>query len=436
MNKKLGYYTVGDRIFYSKVEACMFATKLFNKLDHKLNIKPYQLITWNFNNEAFNNYDWTIEPDSSLDELYDIRSKHLRELYDYIIISFSGGADSWNIIMSFLRQGLFIDEIVVTRMHNAMKNFAIVDPIETSAKYCYEAEFELQTRFRLAEISNLSPKTKITVIDTSNSVFDFFTKNNDESWTLKVREELNPVDASRFDLCKFANVERVLDVNKKIGIIVGMDKAKIRIQKTTNLVELVFTDRTANQIPIGENLTRYTNNTIEYFYWSPDACDLLCKQAHVIKKWLEKNRYYQIFFHESPILLKDNRHATDRILRPILYTTWNKDWFQSDKNQLDWHAENDYWFITQSQNTIEHSLWRSGLDYVKKHCSPYIQYYLNDLSFPDGLIRLKNFYKIGYLYNKEIKITNINTRQNINQKKLIADLTERDLQNLIYVNLK
>ena len=69
MNKKLGYYTVGDRIFYSKVEACMFATKLFNKLDHKLNIKPYQLITWNFNNEAFNNYDWTIEPDSSLDEL-------------------------------------------------------------------------------------------------------------------------------------------------------------------------------------------------------------------------------------------------------------------------------------------------------------------------------------------------------------------------------
>ena len=443
MNKKLGYYTVGSKIFYSKVEACIFATQVFKKIDPNLNIQPYQLVKWNFNNDVFAAYDWTQEPELSLDDLYDKRARELREKYDYIIISYSGGADSHNVVMSFLRQGLFIDEIVITHMHDAMKNFAQVDETNHAAKYCFESEFQLQAKLRLFDIANLSPKTKITEIDTSKLVLDFFNKNNNESWVLKVREELNPIDAARYDFCKFAEIERKIDTDKKIGIILGVDKAKIRLnnlmsnhsgsEPNQQKVDIVFSDRTVNQTPISESLAKYTNSTIEFFYWSPDACDILCKQAHIQKKWLQKNPIYQQFFTNSASILRDNREVTDRVLRPILYSTWNRKWFQAEKNQLDWHAEHDDWFITGQKNTLEYSLWQSGLNFVTKNCTPFVKYYLDDPAlFADGLMRIKNFYKIGYITNSPSLDTNKKSAHESNDRKLI-NITEKDLENIIYM---
>jgi hypothetical protein len=428
MNDKLGFYTVGNKVFYSKVEACVFATQIFNKLDPKLNIQPYQLVKWNFNNDVFGAYNWTQEPELSLDDLYDKRAKELREKYDYIIISYSGGADSHNVVMSFLRQGLFIDEIIVTHMHDAMKNFAEIDMNNHIAKYCFESEFQLQARPRLLDISNLSPKTKITVVDTSNSVMEFFGKNEDESWIFRVREELNPIDAARYDLCKFAEIEKKIDVNKKIGIILGIDKVKIKIDQQTNKVKIYFHDRIVNQTPIGEHLRKYENVIIEFFYWSPDACELLCKQAHIVKKWLEQNIMYQQFFTMKSSLLKENREVTDRILRPILYTTWNRYWFQAEKCQLDWHAEHDAWFITGMENTYQHSLWRAGLKYVEAKCKPYITYNKDSVDkFADGLVRFKNFYDVGNFCSPSHRVKNEdNTRK-------IVNINEQDLENIIYM---
>ena len=101
MNKNLGYYTVGNREFFSKIQACIHATTT--------NQDPI----WHFNNDVFNNFDWTIEPSETLDELYNARARQLREEYDYVALSYSGGSDSHNILMSFLRQGLHIDELII-----------------------------------------------------------------------------------------------------------------------------------------------------------------------------------------------------------------------------------------------------------------------------------------------------------------------------------
>ena len=74
---------------------------------------------WIFHDDAFSKYPWHIEPEASLDQLYDARARQLREKYDYVVLSYSGGSDTHNILESFIRQGLHIDEIVTNHMTTA-----------------------------------------------------------------------------------------------------------------------------------------------------------------------------------------------------------------------------------------------------------------------------------------------------------------------------
>jgi glycine cleavage system H protein len=62
----------------------------------------------------------------------------------------------------------------------------------------------------------------------------------------------------------------------------------------------MFNDRAANIVTVAEHIRDYTNSSVEYFYWSPDALKILTKQAHVIRKWLEAFPHYQVDW------LKDN----------------------------------------------------------------------------------------------------------------------------------
>ncbi len=389
MNKKLGYYTIGQATFDSKIEACITATKILQNLT--VQVDPFSLVTWHFNNEVFSSYKWTEEPKSSLDDLYYARAKYLREKYDYLIISYSGGADSHNLLMSFLNQKLHVDEVVVTHMHKAMKDYAVIDIDEKSSIYAYSSEYELQTIPRLKEISSMSPTTKIRVFDVSDAVLEAFSSKKDESWILHVREELNPVDASRYNYLQFPEFKKQLDFDKKIGIVLGVDKPRLQIDNNTGKVYTCFIDRIANISPIGQYAKDYTNTTIEYFYWSPDACDLLCKQAHTVLKWLKDKPFIQKFFHRhNPSL---SRLVNERLLRPILYSTWNNNWFQADKGYQDWYSTFDMWFIEKHKNTLEYLLWKKGLLHVVKNCNPY----LYDPRRPDGLRPFQSDYLIATL---------------------------------------
>ena len=380
MNKKLGYYSIGLQEFDSKIKACQLASKVLEK------IQASNIVKWHFNDEQFSNYNWSVEPLESLAALYEKRAKHLREQYDYIIVSYSGGADSHNVVMSFLNQGLFIDEIVVTHMDKAMKNYAVVDRNNHSAKYAYSSEYYLQTLPRLEEIRLLSPRTKIRIFDVSDSVFKAFSKHMDESWVFHVREELNPIDASRYNYLQFSEFKTQLDFDKKIAIVLGVDKPIVKLDEQTNKFYLCFRDRLANITPIGEYAKDYTNTTIEYFYWSPDACDLLCKQAHTIINWLKQNPGFQKYFLNNPV----SRIISERILRPLIYTTWKSEWFQADKAMFDWHSDFDAWFIESYKNTLEYLLWKKGLFYVSRTCAPFISNNKN----PDGLITFEKRYEI------------------------------------------
>ena len=96
---KLGVYRVGDLAFYSKIEAI--------EMHAKTGIHPH----WDFNEAVFSSYNFTVEPTDSLQELYRQRAQQLRDHYDYIILMYSGGADSTNVLNSFIKNDILIDEV-------------------------------------------------------------------------------------------------------------------------------------------------------------------------------------------------------------------------------------------------------------------------------------------------------------------------------------
>ena len=375
-NKRLGYYTVGDQDFESKIAAALYAVKVN---------KPLQ---WVFNDKIFSSYNWQQEPEESLDELYNKRARQIRNKYDYVIISYSGGADSHNLLMSFIRQNLHVDEIIVNTTEKA--NSIVVNDVANKHASNAGAEHELQTVPRLKELAPLIPKTKITILDLSDYVFSGFEKAKDASWVLEKKEGLNPAGVSRFNYIFYNEVRKNFDKDKKIALVLGIEKPKVTIKDGD--LYLRFTDRTANIITVAEHVKDYTNTTIEFFYWSPECAPMLIKQGHVIRRWLEANPHLQKDFLAENVNFGTLRLIHERVLRSVVYTTWDVNWYQADKAVKDWYTEFDSWFTNGYRDTKAFQIWKEGIDFVKESLEPYHQTIDGEI---DGLKGFAKYYKIG-----------------------------------------
>jgi hypothetical protein len=380
INKKLGYYLCDGLEFESKIQACLHSVKYE---------KP---VEWIFNDLEFNKHDWTIEPSEDLDTLYDRRAKELREKYDYLILSYSGGSDSHQILMSFINQNLLLDEIIINTLEKGWKDYTVLNPKNTSS-FNSGAEHYLQTLPRLKEVQHLIPRTKITICDLTDDVYNSLLKVGDASWVLEKREALNPIGITRFNYVYFDEVKRRFDKQKKIGMVLGVEKPKSIIYK--NKFWIRFNDRAANMVTIIDHMRDYDNSVLEYFYWSPDSVPIMIKQGHVIKRWLESNPSVQKFWDSSQTDYKTIRFYHERLLRPVVYpTTWNDDWFQVDKAVNDWYSEFDNWFIEGSAGTKAGAIWKEGVSYVRDSLRPYVKNN-PDTNIPDGLQMFTKRYLIG-----------------------------------------
>ena len=115
---KFGFYTVGERKTYSRMEAQQYS-KLHQRQIH-----------WNFNDEIFSKSDDTKEPTSTLSELYTTRCHQIRNAYDYVVIFYSGGSDSDNILQHWLKSGCKLDEVATMWSYEGTKDKQSYSDIE------------------------------------------------------------------------------------------------------------------------------------------------------------------------------------------------------------------------------------------------------------------------------------------------------------------
>jgi hypothetical protein len=377
INKDLGYYVCNGVEFSSKIDACIYG-KTVNK--------P---VEWIFHNDAFEKFPWNIEPTETLDQLYDRRARELREQYDYLILSFSGGSDTNNILESFIRQGLHIDEIVTNHISDATKSTTVLDPKVTNS-WNFAAEHHLQAVPRLKYISEKLPKTKITVLDVSQVVLNSMNTFDDVDWVHGRNDHLSIGQLFRYNYFHFESIKKQFDKDLKICIIVGLDKPKLVI-RGDNTFWIYFPDSVVNITTINDFNADYTNLKTELFYWSKDTLPMLAKQAHIVKNWLEANPKFQQYWKSSTFATV--RTHQEQLLRPLIYSTWNNNWFQVDKSTSWFNTEFDTWFRNDPNMKKEFDAWKRGINYLQEQLPEYITYDANGNA--DAMKQFKHEYCIG-----------------------------------------
>jgi hypothetical protein len=381
INPDLGYYTCNGIMFNSKVDAYLYSATIGKTVE------------WIFNQDVFSKYPWHIEPIQSLDELYDLRARQLREKYDYLILSYSGGSDTNNILESFIRQGLHIDEIVTNHITKATVKSTILD-IRVKDSWNFAAEHGLQAIPRLKYISEKLPRTKITELDVSDNVLNSMKEFKDVDWVLHRNDHLSIGQLFRYNYFHFSSIKKQFDKNLKIAIIVGLDKPKTKI-KNDNKFYIYFNDATTNITTINDFNKDYTNVTTELFYWSKDSLNMLCKQAHVIKHWLEERPGRQQFWKN--VTFSTVRKYHEKWLRSLIYTTWDNSWYQADKSTSWFNTEFDSWFRNDQSLKKEQELWKRGIQFLETSVPNFLLYNKNG-----ELDSLKQFvleYPIGEIKN-------------------------------------
>ena len=376
-NDKLGFYTIGTDKYYIKPQALIAATRL------------NQFPEWNFNRNVFDQYNWSIEPEVSIKELYRIRAQQLRDKYDYIRLEVSGGGDSATAAFSFILNKIHLDEVVFRYPKTGEKNVTD-DPFNTKPENTL-SEWKYAAQPLLKWISDNAPRTKITIHDYS---VDMLNSNHDESWVYKTKDYFQPGHAFKHTVDAVDSHKTTLDQGKSVCMLWGVDKPKVCIKDKKWYLYFMDVQASAANPEVG----MWDNITNEYFYWTPDLPELLCKQAHTIRRWfdLPTNKYLQ-HLARWPNYSFSQRTTFEHIIKPLLYPDYDPATFQTSKPTNSFYNEMDHWFYTNFQDTHAYRTWQAGIKHLVDSIDP--KYFNNEMGRPVGFVGfISPFYYLSLIH--------------------------------------
>ncbi len=333
-----GYYKVGDNIYHNKTLALKYATAN--------NIFP----TWHFAEEVFSKIDWTKFIQKTIRQLYRDRCQQLREKYNYLILLFSGGADSSMVLRSFLTNNIPLDEIYVYWPVTAFKNLHKpdkynLDPSNLASEWDYSIVPQLE------KLRKINPKIKITIADYTQKLFHDF----DEKMFSLSGNGVNPGLFLRQDILLTAGTN--LKENQKIAIITGNDKPQICVNE--NKIYGYFIDALFST---ARTQTLDDNRVIELFYYSNDMPELPIKGCQLIASHIKKNKHLAKYFINKKLSYEDNAKK-DSIIRSLVYEDWDSTTFQVGKAKNNFLPEYDNWIKHNFGDDKFYSSWYSNMQF-------------------------------------------------------------------------
>lgn len=386
-NDKLGFYTVGDQRYYLKPEALVAATRT--------GFFP----EWNFNRSVFDQLPWQNEPSVDLKQLYRLRALQLREKYDWIRVEASGGGDSTTAVLSFLNNGIHLDEVVFRYPKTGEKDVHN-DPFNTKCENTL-SEWEFAARPLLNWIAVHHPRVKITVHDYSESMLE---PRTDETWVFNSKDYFQPGHAFKHDHIGLIDHRHDAESGKKICVLYGIDKPKMCIKDSKWYV--YFMDLQANHS--NSVVYEYNNITNEYFYWTPDLPEIVHKQAHIIMKWfnLPQNQFLQ-YLVRWPNHSIANRTAYEAMVKPLIYPDYDPATFQVAKPTNSFYNEMDFWFYKNFTETRAYQVWQAGLKLLVDSIDD--KFFNKELGRPVGFVGfLSPFYCVGPAHYVDTGVNSFN----------------------------
>lgn len=354
MTDRLGFYLVGWKKFYNKTLALI-----------ESHASGYD-IKWVFNEHAYKSIDWSIPIETPLLELYRKRAQQLRDNYDYLILYFSGGADSGNVLHAFLENNIFIDEIV-------MQLPEIVKPTlnskDTSNKNYY-SEIEYSAIPLLNKFKNkIHPNTKVRYQDFAKTGLEVLEK---EDWF-----DDNPLCVSisvsgilrQITQVKDKYVLNLHNTGKSIALILGVDKPLVYFDGTDYYCYFMDTSTYHYVTPVDFNETKSIetkNYSTEFFYWTPDMPEIIIKQAQEIKRNCELNPYAK--FMASQTLTRPISDYRD-VLHPVIYPPEVTVDFQTEKPTTKIIRPMDDWFWATASERVKGN-YLNTIKYLESKTNP------------------------------------------------------------------
>lgn len=305
--KNTGFYSVGSKNFFSKLEA------IKHSIENKLPIK------WLFHNEIWEKFSkeklHTLGAES-LDSIYKQRAIQLREKYDYLILNYSGGADSHNVLMTFLNNNIRLDEIYVQYSHRVDRNLYVPNKDDLQASNIF-SEFDYCIEPVLHEVKNLFPNVKITFGDIFEE--NYLSLYNDNIITNYHGHYNGSFEILRQSVYS-STIDNLTDKGKKVADIFGIDKPNILFKD--NKFFIFFAD---NITSVGSKTYLNKDISSELFYWAPDFPSIVFEQAFKLYTYFCSNKkLLNEISKESYYEFNPNRIDWLRELTiDLIYSTWD-----------------------------------------------------------------------------------------------------------------
>lgn len=333
-----GLYRVGDQVFTDKIPAILHSEKV------------NQPVLFDFYDDSYQSFDWRVEPTQSLKELYAARAWELRNQYDYLVLRFSGGGDSMNILETFINNQIPLDEIITWGpLDSADKNPHNRDSTNTYA----ESIFQAWPLMQWAKKYHM-PNVKLTVFDSTRYTLDYFDQN--PHWYTKFRSHIflpNTVFRSAYDE-HIPHHRALLDQGKKICHVVGIEKPQLYLDGDEFKVR--FLDKHLNFCLPKRNSDVDLPEFQEPFYWSRSTGPLVCKQAHVLKRAIKSDANNRAMFSKS------GREYHDWV-NSIIYERSVPILWQPNKTLFGARGGADYFFKHANSQHVKH--WEQGMAYFR-----------------------------------------------------------------------
>lgn len=377
LREQYGFY------IYNQIKTC-------SKLEIMQIAENVTDVKWNYNDEYFSAFDWTKEPSESLSELYRKRAQQLRIEYDYIILMYSGGADSGNILETFLRNNIELNEVVHLINYEGSQD---------------KMSFQNREIFLIAKpkieklIGEKKLQTKSRVVDITKRTIDFFKSNSDFIYWTHSHGAPNMHAKTRI----YQEVKEWRDMisnGKKVCFLWGCDKPRVLCKDDKYYFH--FTDVIDGAISVNEQAIGYDGAVDELFYWAPkyESTRIMIKQAHIIKRFLSNQTNRNILKikkrknNEEVIATYNNDvYLFGNIAKSLLYPHWNPaDEINLKSPTGNFLSSRDEWFWKNSNDeTVNRFL--KNIEYVAKSIKqPWLQHTIehNNKLYPKKITKMKS----------------------------------------------
>jgi len=370
--------------------------KTYSKYEIMCRTEDIQTVKWIYNDEYFSSFDWKKEPNESLESLYLKRAIKLREKYDYIILMYSGGSDSGNILDTFVNNDIILDEVAHIVNYEGSK-----DKGSFQNKEIYEVAKPKVDQ--LIQQKNL--KTVSRLIDITKRTVDFFNQKNKFDFIYFSHSFGAPNMHAKCKLYQEVKEWRdLVSSGKKVCFLWGSDKP--RVSGHDGVFNFYFTDVIDGSISVGDQLRGNDGPADELFYWAPEyeSTMIMIKQAHIIKNFLS---YYNIKKKLYDFKYLPNEEVTchcfekgklqymlgGNLLKKLIYPTWNPvDEVMLKSKTGNFLSSRDEWFWKDVSNPTVNT-FLSGVEHIAENVygdwiDAYFKY--NNKVFPKKIKKVKS----------------------------------------------